>query len=111
MAVCYIEILRLTEGKVQGKVQVKSYIWYPGPDSNVKNRCPDINGKTKASDQAVDLFLTEPLSCPHQCARTAATKVQPQPGRLKQQSCVFSQLKRLQVRDGGVGRVGSFQGL
>ena len=42
MAAYYVEILRLLEGKVP----VKSYFWYPGPDSNVKkNRCPDVNRK------------------------------------------------------------------
>lgn len=52
MAVYYVDILRL----VEGKVRIKSCIWYLGPDSNVKNRYPDdIGGKLKLqTDQAVD---------------------------------------------------------
>lgn len=44
MAEYYVEHLRL----VEGKEQVKSYIWYPGPNSNVENKCPDVHGEIQA---------------------------------------------------------------
>lgn len=53
MAEYYVEHLRL----VEGKEQVKSYIWYPGPNSNVENKCPDVNGEIQASEQALDYCL------------------------------------------------------